>query len=77
MALIKRTTVYRVIGSVRGTCGHNHRILRRAIECLVFDQAGCQAVGGYSDRCIQASDDNGRKWRALNVGERDEYASWL
>lgn len=69
-------TTYSCIGSVRGSCKHNHRTLGGAAQCLERDQNGCHSQGGYSDRRIVASDgvtvttylgDDGRL-----VAERDE-----
>lgn len=39
-------------GPVRGDCGHKHKYLRTAQECLDKDQKGCAQQGGYSDRVI-------------------------
>jgi hypothetical protein len=47
---------YTTDGSVRGDCGHRHRTLSGAIQCLARDQAGCKSQGGYSDRQIRHSD---------------------
>jgi hypothetical protein len=49
-------TTYTTIGNVRGTCGHKHRGLRTAALCVRGDRSGCKAVGGYSDRHVQRTD---------------------
>ncbi len=46
-------TIYRNIGPVRGFCGHDHRTLNGAVECLKRDQRDCSAHGGYSDRNVR------------------------
>ncbi len=43
-------TTYTTRGSVRGSCGHNHRTLKAAEKCIQADQARCRSQGGYSDR---------------------------
>lgn len=43
---------YTTDGSVRGSCGHKHRSIRTAFNCLAEDHAGCVGQGGYSDRRI-------------------------
>jgi hypothetical protein len=48
--LIKRR--FTTDGPVRGECGHKHKYLRTAQECLEKDQRGCANQGGYSDRVI-------------------------
>lgn len=45
---------YTTIGSVRGTCGHNHRTIAAAYRCCQRDHNACAGLGGgaYSDRYI-------------------------
>lgn len=49
---------YTCKGSVRGTCGHQHRTLRGAAECLLRDEKRCSRLGGgaYSDRDVVRQD---------------------
>lgn len=49
-------TTYTTTGSVRGDCGHQHKTLRAAVACLMRDQRGCKAQGGYSDRTVTYGD---------------------
>lgn len=53
-------STYTTRGSVRGTCGHNHRSMRTAVRCLLHDQSGCRSQGGYSDRMVTHAD--GSPW---------------
>lgn len=46
-------------GSVRGSCGHDHRTLKGAVACLKRDQRGCAKQGGYSDRTVLLSTGEG------------------
>ena len=50
------TTTYTTEGSVRGSCGHKHRTLQGAADCLKRDAAGCRSQGGYSDRSLYQID---------------------
>ena len=52
-------TIYTTIGSVRGCCGHKHKTYEAAQACMHADQAGCARHGGYSDRQVVSSDDDG------------------
>lgn len=63
-------TTYTTTGSVRGSCGHNHRTLATAFSCLDSDQDGCASQGGYSDRQVMAVE-NGEE-RPLAGDEADE-----
>lgn len=47
---------YEAKGRVRGTCGHKHRTIKGAFECIAKDQRGCYRRSGYSDRTIQRLD---------------------
>ena len=48
-------TTYTTIGSVRGCCGHKHRTIKAAVDCIKRDQSGCAIQGGYSDRDVRRS----------------------
>jgi hypothetical protein len=63
------TTTYTTRGSVRGSCGHQHRTMAAALSCLQKDNRCCTArVGrGYSDRQIKAVEDG--QERTLTNGE--------
>ena len=58
MTTTTKTTVtsYTTVGSVRGGCGHQHRTIQRAVECIALDHAGCKSQGGYSDRQVRYGD---------------------
>ena len=43
---------YTTEGNVRSDCGHTHRTLKTAYECLRKDERGCRKQGGYSDRKV-------------------------
>jgi hypothetical protein len=45
-------TYYTTNGSVRGSCGHKHRLLETAQKCVYQDHKGCISQGGYSDRSV-------------------------
>lgn len=47
---------YTTVGPVRGECGHKHRFLHTAKQCLDRDMDGCVFQGGYSDRRIVVVD---------------------
>ena len=47
---------YTTIGSVRGCCGHQHRTIEAAQQCVNRDHAGCVRQGGYSDRSVVKGD---------------------
>lgn len=51
---------YECVGSVRGSCGHEHTTLRAAIRCLDRDREACSSGGGgaYSDRRVRRLGDN-------------------
>lgn len=49
-------TTYTTKGSVRGSCGHNHRTISAACKCAAEDMAACQKQGGYSDRSVCRTD---------------------
>ena len=48
---------YTTWGNVRGTCGHRHRSLDAAVQCLNADRRVCKSQGGYSDRGVFKLDD--------------------
>lgn len=58
---------YTTEGSVRGSCGHEHRTLDAVLRCLERDQRGCASQGGYSDRRVVRTDGE-----RLDEWERDE-----
>jgi hypothetical protein len=51
-------TTYQADGSVRGSCGHNHKTAGAAWRCANRDQHDCGNLGGgaYSDRAVVRSD---------------------
>ena len=53
------TIIYTTMGSGRGGCGHKHRTREAADVCLSRDMDGCHAQGGYSDRAVLESDEDG------------------
>lgn len=56
------TTYYTTHGDIRRGCGHKHRTLGAAQECLLHDKRGCAVQGGYSDRVVAEIHD-GHLWR--------------
>lgn len=64
-------TTYTCVGSVRGSCGHDHKTIAAAVRCNDRDQKGCASQGGYSDRSIVAVGDDGYS-RRLTEAEVDE-----
>ena len=61
---------YTTDGSLRGRCGHQHKTIEKAAQCLDDDEAWCRAQGadGHTDRRIVVIDS--RKRRELNDDER-------
>ena len=51
---------YTTKGEIRGECGHTHRALQTALQCVEQDRRGCRQQGGYSDRYVYGVDDRGR-----------------
>ena len=52
-------TTYTTNGSVCGSCGHAHRTVRAAVECLERHQRAVMAANGpssYSDRTVWRTD---------------------
>ena len=49
---------YHASGSVRGSCGHQHRSIETAERCRRRDAAACASLGGgaYSDRVVLRTD---------------------
>lgn len=47
-----KTQTYTCKGPVRGSCGHEHRSLETAAECLRRDVNACRRLRGYSDRRV-------------------------
>ena len=61
---------------VRGGCGHAHRTVDAAGDCLDRDVAACRSLGGgaYSDRrCVYGSD--GSVW-VQEYDDADECDLW-
>jgi hypothetical protein len=59
---------YSTTGPIRGECGHKHRHIDDAIECLEDDDRWCIERGGRTDRRICAVCSPGG-WRELNADE--------
>lgn len=50
-------TAFTTTGPVRGDCGHRHRSIEAALDCIGRDGRGCRASSGpaaYSDRRVVA-----------------------
>ncbi len=58
---------YSTRGPLRGQCGHRHRHIDDAVECLDADDAWCMERGGRTDRKILAVGPGG--WRELTDDE--------
>lgn len=58
---------YSTQGPLRGRCGHKHKNLDGALECLDADDALCIERGGRTDRRVYAVTSQG--WRELNDDE--------
>jgi hypothetical protein len=43
---------YTTEGPLRGRCGHKHKDIESAVDCLDSDEAVCVARGGHTDRQI-------------------------
>lgn len=79
------TTRYKAHGSVRGSCGHNHRSITTANACAERDASRCESLGGgaYSDRrvvrCDGRSLDDDERAELAQIGEetRAERLGWL
>ena len=53
----KKRLFWSAVGSVRGDCGHMHRTIRGAAECVLRDRRACRRLPGgasYSDRVVVA-----------------------
>ncbi len=48
-------STYYTTGSdqIADCCGHKHRTMQTALDCLAQHQTGCHAQGGYSRRDVQ------------------------
>ena len=71
-------TTYTCVGSVRGSCEHNHTSLRTAMRCLEADQRRCHALPGgtsYSDRRIYARDHEQRRSGSILLLDRRVYGA--
>ncbi len=69
-AISNRAVRYECVGSVRGSCGHEHKTMRAAVRCLDKDRDGCSSCGGgaYSDRRVRRVGDV-----PLSDREHEEY----
>ena len=50
---------FTTIGSVRGSCDHQHRSIRAAVKCIDLDDRSCKRGCGsstYSDRTVKRGD---------------------
>ena len=65
---------YTTHGPLRGKCGHRHKNLDGAIDCLDEDEALCVSRGGHTDRQIFAVGPGGR--RSLNDDELAAMAAY-
>jgi len=43
---------YTTAGPLRGPCGHKHKDIESAADCLANDEAVCAERGGHTDRKI-------------------------
>jgi hypothetical protein len=68
---------YKLIGSVRGSCGHTHRTLKAAAKCLVADQRYCEIRGGYSDRSLAVFVDGKIAAASYDSYEPDDPLNWV
>ena len=68
---------YTTDGSVRGTCGHVHKTIASAMQCLQRDRNSCGRLGGgaYSDRDIVRLD--GGELTGDDIDALDSYYSRL
>jgi hypothetical protein len=62
------TVRYSSRGPLRGRCGHMHRHIDDALECVEADDAWCTERGGRTDREVYAVMSPGG-WRELNADE--------
>jgi hypothetical protein len=69
-------TTYTNIGSVRGSCGHNHRTISGALRCLDSDQSGCRQCGGYSDRVVRVGGKGGIVVPTMRDDDGDLVVDW-
>ena len=65
---------YTTKGSVRGCCGHRHKTIRTALDCLARDQTACHnfGVGCYSDRQVRRVDTSATGRRNIYTAELSE-----
>jgi hypothetical protein len=52
---------YTTDGPLRGRCGHKHKDLESALECLDADERLCVARGGHTDRQLFAIGPGGKR----------------
>jgi hypothetical protein len=65
---------YTTDGALRGPCGHKHKTLESAVDCLDGDDAICEARGGHTDRKIFAVGPGVK--RELDAEERAAAAAY-
>ncbi len=63
---------YTTEGVLRGRCGHHHKKLESAVDCLDADESRCVSLGGHTDRKIFAVGPGVK--RELNDEERRAVA---
>jgi len=66
---------YTTAGPLRGPCGHKHKNLESAAECLANDEAVCAVRGGHTDRKIFVLERGSR--RELNAPELEFVRRYL
>lgn len=47
---------YTTQGDIRGECGHTHKTIEAAIECIGRDEARAKRGGGHGDRRVVRAD---------------------
>jgi len=70
MEKIEKAARWTCEGSVRGSCGRNHRTRESAAQHCERDQASCAGIAGgkaYSDRFVEAANDEAELVDALNI----------
>lgn len=68
-------TYYECEGSVRGSCGHQHRTVHAAEACIDRDQGGCASQGGYSDRSLYLVRKDGTREIMVQIGSNGEWCT--
>jgi hypothetical protein len=62
-------------GPLRGACGHKHKNLESAADCLGEDEARCVVRGGHTDREIFVLEGSSR--RKLTAAEVEAVHDYL